>query len=167
MVEAVPPKSSVTILPSVKTVINDSSSFLASSISPRYSSIITAESTIAEGFAIPLPAINGAEPVSYTHLMSCSRIEYERNYEVCLVLWIIKIFILLLSSIKTVGNPKKMTVSVIIPAYNEEKTVAKVVRVVKSLNYIKEVIVVNDGSSDQTSQNALDAGAMVINHRCV
>jgi glycosyltransferase involved in cell wall biosynthesis len=96
--------------------------------------------------------------------MSCSRIEYERNYEVYLVLWIIKIFILLLSSIKTVGNPKKLTVSVIIPAYNEEKTVAKVVGVVKSLNYIKEVIVVNDGSSDQTAQNALDAGAMVINH---
>jgi glucosyl-3-phosphoglycerate synthase len=96
--------------------------------------------------------------------MSCSRIEYERNYEVYLVLWIIKIFILLLSSIKTVGNPKKMTVSVIIPAYNEEKTVAKVVGVVKSLSYIKEVIVVNDGSSDQTAQNALDAGAMVINH---
>jgi glucosyl-3-phosphoglycerate synthase len=96
--------------------------------------------------------------------MSCSRIEYERNYEVYLVLWIIKIFILLLSSIKTVGNPKKLTVSVIIPAYNEENTVAKVVGVVKSLNYIKEVIVVNDGSSDQTAQTALDAGAMVINH---
>ncbi len=96
--------------------------------------------------------------------MSCSRIEYERNYEVYLVLWIIKMFILLLSSIRTVGNPKKLTVSVIIPAYNEEKTVAKVVGVVKSLNYIKEVIVVNDGSSDQTAQKALDAGAMVINH---
>ena len=61
-------------------------------------------------------------------------------------------FILLLSSIKTVGNPKNLTVSVIIPAYNEEKTVAKVVKVVKSLNYIKEVIVVDDGSTDQTAQ---------------
>ncbi len=58
-------------------------------------------------------------------------------------------FILLLSSIKTVGNNKNLTVSVIIPAYNEEKTVGNVVRVVKSLNYINEVIVVDDGSTDQ------------------
>jgi glucosyl-3-phosphoglycerate synthase len=96
--------------------------------------------------------------------MSCSRIEYERNYEVYLVLWIITMLFLLLSSIKTIGNPKKLTVSVIIPAYNEEETVANVVKVVKSLNYIKEVIVVDDGSTDRTAQFALDAGAMVINH---
>lgn len=57
-------------------------------------------------------------------------------------------FILLLASINTVGNRKNLTVSVIIPAYNEEKTVANVVKVVKSLNYIKEVIVVDDGSID-------------------
>jgi glucosyl-3-phosphoglycerate synthase len=96
--------------------------------------------------------------------MSCSRIEYERNYEVYLVLWIITMLFLLLSSIKTIGNPKKLTVSVILPAYNEEETVANVVKVVKSLNYIKEVIVVDDGSTDRTAQFALDAGAMVINH---
>jgi glycosyltransferase involved in cell wall biosynthesis len=73
-------------------------------------------------------------------------------------------FILLLASIKTVGNNRNLTVSVIIPAFNEEKTVAHVVKVVKSLNYIKEVIVVDDGSSDQTARAALDAGAIVINH---
>jgi glycosyltransferase involved in cell wall biosynthesis len=73
-------------------------------------------------------------------------------------------FILLLASIKTVGNNRNLTVSVIIPAFNEEKTVAHVVKVVKSLNYIKEVIVVDDGSSDQTARVALDAGAIVINH---
>jgi len=81
-----------------------------------------------------------------------------------LVIWIILMFILLLSSIKTVGNNKNLTVSVIIPAYNEEKTVANVVKVVKSLNYIDEVIVVDDGSTDQTAQLALEAGATVINH---
>ena len=96
--------------------------------------------------------------------MLCSRIDYERNYEVYLVLWIITMLFLLLSSIKTISNPKKLTVSVIIPAYNEEKTVARVVKVVKSLNYIKEVIVVDDGFTDRTAQFALDAGAMVINH---
>ena len=78
--------------------------------------------------------------------------------------WIILMFILLLASIKTVGNNRNLTVSVIIPAFNEEKTVAHVVKVVKSLNYIKEVIVVDDGSSDQTARVALDAGAIVINH---
>lgn len=80
------------------------------------------------------------------------------------MIWIILMFILLLTSIKTVDNHKDLTVSVIIPAYNEEKTVSHVVKVVKSLNYIKEVIVVDDGSSDQTAMVALDAGATVINH---
>jgi glucosyl-3-phosphoglycerate synthase len=73
-------------------------------------------------------------------------------------------FILLLGSIRTVGNNNNLTVSVIIPAFNEERTVSHVVKVVKSLNYIKEVIVVDDGSTDQTAQMALDAGATVINH---
>jgi len=73
-------------------------------------------------------------------------------------------FIVLLAAIKTTVNNKNLSVSVIIPAYNEEKTVAHVVKVVKSLNYIKEVIVVDDGSADQTAVIAKDAGAMVINH---
>lgn len=74
--------------------------------------------------------------------------------------------VLLLASIKTVGNDKNknLTVSVIIPAFNEEKTVAHVVKVVKSLNYINEVIVVDDGSSDQTATLASKAGATVITH---
>jgi glucosyl-3-phosphoglycerate synthase len=73
-------------------------------------------------------------------------------------------FIVLLASIKTTGNNKNMSVSVIIPAYNEEKTVSHVVKVVKSLNYITEVIVVDDGSTDQTAIMASDAGATIINH---
>jgi glycosyltransferase involved in cell wall biosynthesis len=73
-------------------------------------------------------------------------------------------FIVLLAAIKTTVNNKNLSVSVIIPAYNEEKTVVHVVKVVKSLNYIKEVIVVDDGSADQTAVMAKDAGAMVITH---
>ena len=73
-------------------------------------------------------------------------------------------FIVLLASIKTAGNNKNLSVSVIIPAYNEEKTVGHVVKVVKSLNYITEVIVVDDGSTDQTAIMASDAGAIIINH---
>ena len=57
-----------------------------------------------------------------------------------------------------------MTVSVIIPAYNEEKTVANVIKTVKSLNYIDEIIVVNDGSVDNTEQTAKEAGATVLSH---
>ena len=71
---------------------------------------------------------------------------------------------LLLASIKTTGNHKNMSVSVIIPAFNEEKTVSHVVKVVRSLNYIKEVIVVDDGSMDQTARIAGEAGATVIHH---
>lgn len=39
-----------------------------------------------------------------------------------------------------------MKVSVIIPAFNEEETVANVINVVKKVKYVDEVIVVNDGS---------------------
>ncbi len=78
--------------------------------------------------------------------------------------WIILMFVLLIASIKPVTKHQNLSVSVIIPAYNEEKTVAHVVKVVKSLNYIKEIIVVDDGSSDLTAINAKEAGATVINH---
>jgi len=44
----------------------------------------------------------------------------------------------------------KMKLTVIIPAYNEEKTIAQVLRKVKSNKLVKEVIVVNDGSTDRT-----------------
>ena len=52
----------------------------------------------------------------------------------------------------------------IIPAYNEEDTVATVVEVVKKVSFVDEIIVVNDGSSDNTEQEALKAGARVITH---
>ena len=44
-----------------------------------------------------------------------------------------------------------MKVSVIIPCYNEEKTIEKIISKVKS-NLISpyEIIVINDGSTDQT-----------------
>ena len=41
-------------------------------------------------------------------------------------------------------------VSVIIPVFNEEKTVAHVVGVIGSLPFIHEVIIVDDASSDST-----------------
>ena len=50
----------------------------------------------------------------------------------------------------------------IIPAYNEEKALADVIG--KTLGHVDEVIVVDDGSSDKTSEVAIEAGARVIKH---
>lgn len=78
--------------------------------------------------------------------------------------WIIVLFVLLLATMKN-STDKKQKVSVIIPAYNEEETVAEVVKVTKKLSYVDEVIVVNDGSSDRTIEEAESAGAIVISHK--
>ncbi|WP_088336343.1 glycosyltransferase [Methanopyrus sp. KOL6] len=59
-------------------------------------------------------------------------------------------------------RPQK--VSVVIPAYNEEKTVARVVRAAKECDLVNEVIVVDDGSEDRTAEEAEAAGAIVISH---
>jgi glycosyltransferase involved in cell wall biosynthesis len=52
------------------------------------------------------------------------------------------------------------SVSVVIPAYFEEKTIADIVK--RCLPYADEVLVVNDGSTDDTSVNAKAAGARVV-----
>jgi glycosyltransferase involved in cell wall biosynthesis len=46
-----------------------------------------------------------------------------------------------------------MLISIIIPAHNEEKTIATVLERLLSLNFEKEIIVVNDGSNDNTLEN--------------
>ncbi|MDD4896031.1 MAG: glycosyltransferase family 2 protein, partial [Atribacterota bacterium] len=43
-----------------------------------------------------------------------------------------------------------MKISVIIPAYNEEGTIANVIKTVKKVPEINSIIVVSDGSTDQT-----------------
>jgi glycosyltransferase involved in cell wall biosynthesis len=48
----------------------------------------------------------------------------------------------------------------VIPVFNEEDTIRKVVEGVKA--YVSEIIVVDDGSSDKTRENAAKAGAKVI-----
>lgn len=50
----------------------------------------------------------------------------------------------------------------IIPAYNEEKTIAQVVE--KAKQYLP-IIVVDDGSTDATAEKAAHAGATVLKHR--
>jgi len=53
-------------------------------------------------------------------------------------------------------------VSVIVPAYNEEKNIGEVVKNLKEIDFIYEVIVVSDGSKDRTSLEAKKAGADIV-----
>jgi glycosyltransferase involved in cell wall biosynthesis len=57
-----------------------------------------------------------------------------------------------------------MRVSVVIPAFNEEETIGELVSRVRSLHPGFEIIVVNDGSSDNTEAVARASGATVCNH---
>ena len=54
-----------------------------------------------------------------------------------------------------------MQVSAIIPAYNEEGWVGKTVQALQQVAEIGEIIVVDDGSTDHTFQEAQNAGAVV------
>jgi len=58
-----------------------------------------------------------------------------------------------------------MKVAAVIPAYNEETTIGEVVSTLRQVDWIDEIIVVSDGSSDQTSDVARAAGARVIEHQ--
>lgn len=55
-------------------------------------------------------------------------------------------------------------ISVVIPAKNEAATLSMVVEAIKEQFPESEVIVVNDGSTDDTAEQAKSAGATVINH---
>ena len=54
-----------------------------------------------------------------------------------------------------------MIVDVIIPAFNEENAVGKVVMEIPK-DLVREIVVVNNGSTDQTTEAATNAGATVI-----
>lgn len=51
-----------------------------------------------------------------------------------------------------------------IPAKNEESTIAATVAAARELPHVSTVIVVDDGSSDGTTQHATAAGAIVVGH---
>ena len=55
-------------------------------------------------------------------------------------------------------------VSVVIPAYNEAHSIAAVVSAMASAATWREIIVVDDGSSDETGARAKEAGACVVRH---
>ena len=58
---------------------------------------------------------------------------------------------------------KILTITVGIPAYNEEKTIGKII--VKLKKMVDKIIVCDDGSSDMTSEIAESLGAIVIKHQ--
>src|SRR5437868_15460821 len=55
-----------------------------------------------------------------------------------------------------------MNVSVVIPALNEEEPIGEVVREVIATGIPREVVVVDNGSTDQTAECARNAGARVV-----
>jgi dolichol-phosphate mannosyltransferase len=60
------------------------------------------------------------------------------------------------------GGREPVTILVAIPAYNEEVAIGSVV--LRSLKYADDVIVVDDGSADNTAEVAALAGAKVVKH---
>ena len=59
---------------------------------------------------------------------------------------------------------KKVEVTVLLPAYNEENIIGETVKSIRRLYPDYEVLVIDDGSTDSTMQVAIDAGANVWPH---
>lgn len=57
-----------------------------------------------------------------------------------------------------------MKISVVLPAKNESGAIGTTVSLIAELNVVDEIIVVNDGSTDNTKEIAEQAGAKVITH---
>ncbi|PIN80533.1 hypothetical protein COV16_00755 [Candidatus Woesearchaeota archaeon CG10_big_fil_rev_8_21_14_0_10_34_8] len=58
---------------------------------------------------------------------------------------------------------KKDNIWVVIAAYNEEKKISKVIDSLKKHNY-KNIVVIDDGSKDNTKKSAKNSGAIVLQH---
>ncbi len=61
------------------------------------------------------------------------------------------------------NHPLEKNTIAVIPCYNEEATIGSIV--LKSKRHVNEVLVVDDGSSDDTAKIAKEAGALVVSHK--
>jgi len=61
-----------------------------------------------------------------------------------------------------IENFKRPKVAAIVPAYNEEKTIGNVLKTLKLAKELDEIIVVSDGSTDQTAQISKSFGVKVL-----
>ncbi|WP_235831615.1 glycosyltransferase family 2 protein [Acinetobacter rongchengensis] len=61
-------------------------------------------------------------------------------------------------------NSTEMKYSVVLPAKNEAGAIKETIHKIRQLDFIYEIIVVNDGSTDDTQKIAEQAGAIVISH---
>ena len=55
-----------------------------------------------------------------------------------------------------------MEITALIPAYNEEKTIGTIIQTLKNIELIDDILVIDDGSADNTSKEARQSGARVI-----
>ena len=55
-----------------------------------------------------------------------------------------------------------MTIDAVVPARDEAPTVADVIKACRDCSYVRDVLVVDDGSSDDTGERATAAGATVV-----
>ena len=60
-------------------------------------------------------------------------------------------------------GPDRLTLA-IIPAYNEEARIGAVVKTLREKDPSIDIVVIDDGSKDETRENAMRAGARVISH---
>ena len=59
---------------------------------------------------------------------------------------------------------KKPDVTIIIPAYNEEESIVDVLTKLKDVSENYEILVIDDGSTDNTYKLATETGVKVIHH---
>jgi glycosyltransferase involved in cell wall biosynthesis len=62
------------------------------------------------------------------------------------------------------SEAKSTDVTVLLPAYNEEQSIGNTIREILQLHPDFEILVIDDGSTDQTKEEAVKAGANVWSH---
>ena len=62
----------------------------------------------------------------------------------------------------TTDTPRHAPISVVVPARNEAATIARVIETMRAMTLVEEVVVVDNGSTDETARVAAAAGGRVV-----